>query len=80
MRIVALTAASLLTALLLACGGADKETSAAIAAARIIYSPNGEPLTGGPLGHPSCEEVLARWFDRLDVDRRGTIDRDQRTA
>ena len=79
-RVIALTAVSLLSALLLACGGADKETSAAIAAARLIYSPNGEPLTGGPLGHPSCEEALARWFDRLDVDRRGTIDRDQYLA
>jgi hypothetical protein len=79
-RVIALTAASLVTTLLLACGGADKETSAAIAAARIIYSPNGEPLTGGPLGHPSCEEVLARRFDRLDVDRKGTIDRDQYLA
>jgi hypothetical protein len=80
MRIIAVTAVTLFSALLLACGGADKETLAAKAAARLIYSPNGEPLTGGPLGHPSCEEVLARWFDRLDVDRRGTIDRDQYLA
>jgi hypothetical protein len=80
MRIIAVTAVTLFSALLLACGGADKETLAAIAAARLIYSPNGEPLTGGPLGHPSCEEALARWFDRLDVDRRGTIDRDQYLA
>jgi hypothetical protein len=80
MRIMAVTAASVLSALLVACGGADKETSLGSAAARVIYSPNGEPLSGGPLGHPSCEEALTRWFDRLDLDRKGTIDRDQYLA
>ena len=79
-RIIVVTAVSLLCALLVACGDADQETSKRIAAARIIYSPNGEPLSGGPLGHPTCEEALARWFDRLDPDRRGTIDLDQYLA
>jgi len=79
-RIITVTAVSVLSALLVACGGADKETAQRIAAARVIYSPNGEPLSGGPLGHPSCEDALARWFDRLDTDRTGTIDLDQYLA
>lgn len=39
-----------------------------------IYSPNGEPLSGGPLGHPACDAAMARWFDRVDADHDGTID------
>ncbi len=31
----------------------------------MLYSPNGEPLNGGPLGKPTCREALTRWFDRL---------------
>lgn len=41
----------------------------------VIYSPTGEPLSGGPLGHPACEDVLTKWFDRVDVNRDGAIDR-----
>ena len=40
-----------------------------------IYSPNGEPLNGGPLGHPSCAQAMARWFDRVDANHDGVIDR-----
>jgi hypothetical protein len=40
-----------------------------------IYSPNGEPLSGGQLGFPTCETALGGWFDRLDGAHRGTVDR-----
>jgi len=39
-----------------------------------LYSPNGEPLSGGPLGHPSCQEAMGRWFDRVDTGHRGVIE------
>lgn len=39
-----------------------------------LYSPNGEPLNGGPLDDPSCADALSRWFDRLDARHQGTID------
>jgi hypothetical protein len=39
-----------------------------------LYSPNGEPLSGGSLGHPSCQEALGGWFDRVDAEKAGTID------
>ena len=31
----------------------------------LLYSPNGEPLNGGPLGKPTCRDALGHWFDRL---------------
>jgi len=40
-----------------------------------LYSPNGEPLSGGRLGHPACEDALGRWFDRVDTNHDGAIDR-----
>ncbi len=43
----------------------------------IFYSPNGEPLSGGGLGHPHCPDALASWFGRLDGPKRGFIDHDQ---
>lgn len=42
---------------------------------RIQFSPNAEPLSGGPLGHPKCEEALSGWFDRIDANHDGVIDR-----
>ncbi len=42
-----------------------------------IFSPNGEPLNGGPLGHPACNDAVASWFARVDADHDGTIDRDE---
>jgi len=39
-----------------------------------IYSPNGEPLSGGALGDPKCEDVMRRWFAKVDADHDGTID------
>jgi hypothetical protein len=49
---------------LIACGGGG--------AARgrgpypLYLSPNGEPLSGGPLGRPSCGEAMTKWFHGLD--------------
>ena len=40
-----------------------------------IFSPNGEPLSGGPLGFPKCEVAMGGWFDRLDAAHRGALDR-----
>jgi Ca2+-binding EF-hand superfamily protein len=40
----------------------------------MIYSPNGEPLNGGPLGRPKCDQALAVWFGRVDTDHNGGID------
>jgi hypothetical protein len=40
----------------------------------LIYSPNGEPLNGGPLGRPTCEEAMGGWFDRL-ADAGGNLPR-----
>jgi hypothetical protein len=39
----------------------------------MIYSPNGEPLNGGPLGKPTCEQALGGWFDRLSAGADGHI-------
>jgi hypothetical protein len=59
---------------LAACGGhRDREPQSARSTGP-LYSPNGEPLSGGPLGHPSCQEALAGWFDRIDAHHVGTID------
>ncbi len=58
--------------LLAACSSRDKPVEAS---QRILFSPNGEPLNGGALGRPKCEDALTRWFDRIDGDRDGTIER-----
>lgn len=47
---------------------------------RMLYSPNGEPLRGGSLGRPSCEEAMGAWFDRTDTDRNGRVDRNEFVA
>jgi hypothetical protein len=39
-----------------------------------IYSPNGEPLSGGRLGDPKCPDVMAAWLARVDQDHDGAID------
>ncbi len=38
-----------------------------------LYSPNGEPLSGGRLGEPTCEQALGGWFDRVAAGA-GAID------
>jgi hypothetical protein len=39
-----------------------------------IFSPNGEPLSGGPLGDPSCADAMRTWLARVDTNHVGTID------
>lgn len=39
-----------------------------------LYSPNGEPLSGGALGLPSCIEAISRWFDRIDANHDERVD------
>ncbi len=41
----------------------------------IIFSPNAEPLSGGPLGHPKCRDAIGAWFERVDGNHDGIIDR-----
>lgn len=42
--------------------------------AGLLYSPNGEPLNGGPLDHPPCPEAMSAWFARVDANHDGVID------
>ena len=58
----------------------DDRRSAHIQAPNILFSPNGEPLSGGPLGPPKCEAALAGWFNRVDVNHDGVIDRQEYLA
>ncbi len=69
-------AAALVAILLTGCGShrheanrSDRERST-----ETIFSPNGEPLNGGPLGHPSCSDAMTGWFNRVDTNHDGTID------
>ncbi|WP_158303936.1 EF-hand domain-containing protein [Paramagnetospirillum magneticum] len=43
----------------------------------LLYSPNGEPLTGGPLGLPSCKLATEVWFERADTNHDGRLDREE---
>jgi len=43
----------------------------------ILFSPNGEPLSGGPLKYPSCDDALAGWFTRVDANHDGFIDHNE---
>ena len=62
-----------LCAALLACSGPDKSgTPKAV----LLFSPNGEPITGGPLGQRPCAEAMGDWFDRLDSQHRDAISRE----
>lgn len=45
--------------------------------ARLFYSPNGEPLNGGPLGQPTCPQAMASWFDRVNVHHDGKLTREE---
>jgi len=51
-----------------ACGGSGEPKQV-----RRLFSPSGEPLNGGVLGLPSCEEAMSKWFDRIDAEHRGGI-------
>ncbi len=41
----------------------------------LLFSPNGEPLSGGALGQPECKTAMDGWFDRLAAANGGRIDR-----
>lgn len=75
---MALAVALILLLGLAACGGDDGKRAGVSEAhkptPRPIYSPNGEPLNGGPLGQPSCSDALSGWFDRADTDHDGSLD------
>lgn len=43
----------------------------------VLYSPNGEPLNGGILGHPSCETAMTTWFNRVDTNHDGFADKSE---
>jgi hypothetical protein len=64
--------ALLLAVFLGACGHDSSERDRYIP----LYSPNGEPLSGGPLGRPACKDALSGWFDRVDAKHAGRIDRE----
>jgi hypothetical protein len=60
--------------------GGRGDRSAESAGRGPIYSPNGEPLSGGPLGPSTCEDAMARWFDRVDANHDGAISWDEFVA
>jgi hypothetical protein len=69
-------AAMLVAFLLSGCGShrheanrSDRERST-----ETIFSPNGEPLNGGPLGYPTCTDAMTGWFNRVDTNHDRTID------
>jgi len=66
----------ILAALILAgCGsGHDKKPSGP--PTYMLYSPNGEPLNGGELGRPTCQQAMSGWFDRLSAVNNGYISRE----
>jgi len=43
----------------------------------MLYSPNGEPLNGGALGRPFCEQALSAWFKRVNTSQSGFINHDE---
>ena len=59
---------------LVALGACDRFDKPREAKSGPIYSPNGEPLSGGSLGEPKCDDAMRRWFARVDRDHDGTID------
>ncbi len=67
---------------LAACRGHDEDDKVAehVNATRKIWSPNGEPLNGGSLGHPACRDALGAWFDRVDTNHDGILDFDEYMA
>lgn len=66
-----ITVLSLLAALLAGCE--EHHDAHKNAAHQPLYSPDGEPLNGGPLGQPACKDALSRWFDRVDANHDAAI-------
>jgi len=46
----------------------------------MIYSPDGEPLNGGKLGKPTCEEAMNNWFMRVSANNPLTFERYRQEA
>ncbi len=55
-------------------GQADRRQSSSTA---MLFSPNGEPLTGGPMGARACIDVMSQWFTRVDGNHDGKLDRQE---
>jgi hypothetical protein len=75
-----IAATLLVAAACLGCSSHDNAahwTRGGAAAQQVIYSPNGEPLSGGPLGRPTCRDALSSWFSRVDADHDGVVDHDE---
>lgn len=70
----------LVVALLTACGsssrhgGGERSSADGGHGTATIFSPNGEPLSGGKLHHPDCEVAMDGWFERVDINHDGKID------
>ena len=63
---------------LASCAGMlDKKPADKTGSTRILYSPTGDPLNGGPLGKPTCAEAMKHWFDRVDTKHDGIITLDE---
>ena len=67
------TAAFSLVACVVACSGPQKS---APPRATLLFSPNGEPITGGPLGYRPCAEAMGGWYDRLAAKSGGSVNRE----
>ncbi|HEU5047622.1 MAG TPA: hypothetical protein VFT64_07255 [Rickettsiales bacterium] len=44
---------------------------------KVLYSPNGEPLNGGSLGNPPCEQAFSNWLAQADTNHDGVLDREE---
>jgi hypothetical protein len=67
------TVAALLACLGVAACGGNSHPHRPANVVIMLYSPNGEPLNGGPLGNPGCEDALKGWFRRTDPNGAGTL-------
>jgi hypothetical protein len=69
-------ATPLVALLLTGCGSHRHEANRSDRArsTQTFFSPNGEPLNGGPLGYPTCSDAMTGWFNRVDTNHDGTID------
>ena len=76
---VRLAAALVLVAVLpAACGGG--QAGPIRSPYEVRFSPNGEPMNGGPRGYPPCDEALGRWFANADLNHDGRLRRDEYLA
>jgi Ca2+-binding EF-hand superfamily protein len=62
-----LTAAALVSS----CGESSHKEKHDSAPTYMLYSLNGEPLNGGPLGRPTCQQAFTDWVNRLSSGSAG---------